>query len=410
MSKHQHPLAPQRAARNHALKILSIATLFVFAISAQAQRYNAGDIVQNFTLTNRATNQPVSLHDFEGKIVFLEWFAYWCPFCQAAASQTETGIVQHYANGGNVDGIPVIHVSINLESSGANLTQQFIDKYHLNLVLNDYDRSLANRFAGGGQPIFAIINGVENSSTHQQWELVYSRLGYGDTQHPIGAFQAAIDSVKMGAAAVEPPEITQQPLAARIATGASYTLSVQANGSELVYQWKKDNTPLSGQTSSQLQLSDASLADSGRYSVDISNSGGLVSSAEADLKVVQSLPDFLASAGLSDANLAADADPDRDGYPNALEYLAQTNPNSATDVPKATLEFTSENSVPALRIQFESSPETIGYDLAAYFWSYPSSAGNSMRPLSLGQSSEVIEPIPAAATTFLGRLQATPSQ
>ncbi len=401
MNKHQQLI--------HAYKVLSIVILFVFAASLHAQRYETGDIVENFSLTDRATNKPVSLHDFEGKIVFLEWFAYWCPYCQAAAAQTESGIVNHYENTqGNPDGIPVIHVAINLESTGADLIQKFIDKYHLNLVLNDYDRGLANRFQRGGQPIFAIINGVKNASTHQQWELIYSRLGYGDTQHPISAFRAAIDSVKMGSPTVA-PVITQQPQAARIATGTSHTLSVQASGSDLAYQWKKDNSPLSGQTSPQLQLSDASLADSGSYSVDISNSAGLVSSAEAVLHVVQSLSDFLENAGLTNENLAPDADPDRDGFPNALEYLAQSNPNAATDVPNATLEFTLENNVPALRIQFESSPETIGYDLAALFWSYPSSAGNAIHTLSLGQSSEVIEPIPATATTFLGRLQATPS-
>ena len=44
---------------------------------AQAQRYQPGDIVEDFTLINRATGSPIRLSDYAGKIVFLEWFAWW---------------------------------------------------------------------------------------------------------------------------------------------------------------------------------------------------------------------------------------------------------------------------------------------------------------------------------------------
>jgi hypothetical protein len=44
---------------------------------AQAQRYQPGDVVEDFTLINRATGNPIRLSDYAGKIVFLEWFAWW---------------------------------------------------------------------------------------------------------------------------------------------------------------------------------------------------------------------------------------------------------------------------------------------------------------------------------------------
>jgi hypothetical protein len=44
---------------------------------AQAQRYNTGDVVEDFTLINRATGTPLRLSDYSGKIIFLEWFAWW---------------------------------------------------------------------------------------------------------------------------------------------------------------------------------------------------------------------------------------------------------------------------------------------------------------------------------------------
>ena len=39
--------------------------------------YSEGDLVEDFTLVNRTTGEPLSLSDFEGSIIFLEWFAWW---------------------------------------------------------------------------------------------------------------------------------------------------------------------------------------------------------------------------------------------------------------------------------------------------------------------------------------------
>ena len=95
-----------------------------------------------------------------------------------------------------------MHVALNLQRNAENSTQSFIDFYRLPFVLNDFDREVANRFQNGGQPIFAIINGVANSPSHQLWELVYTRLGYGDLSQPITEFRQAVNSVR---AAVDVP-------------------------------------------------------------------------------------------------------------------------------------------------------------------------------------------------------------
>ena len=199
MVSHKRKTSGKHWGIRHFVLLLLLGGLFQ---SAQAQRYERGDIVENFTLTNRETGQPVSLYDLEGKIIFLEWFAYWCPFCQAAAADVEPGIVEHYRNlGGNPNGVEVMHVALNLERTNASRTDSFINFYNFSFVLEDTSRLVANRFANGGQPIFAIINGVANSPSHEQWELVYSRLGYGDLTQPIQEFRSFINSV---AAASEP--------------------------------------------------------------------------------------------------------------------------------------------------------------------------------------------------------------
>ncbi len=160
--------------------------------------YRVGDGVEDFSLVNRATRQPIQLTDFAGKIVVLEWFAWWCPFCQAAAPQLRDGVGLHYkSRGGNPAGIEVVHVGINLQSGQESQTQNFVNRAGLDVVLEDFNRSLANRFfPTGGQPLFAIINGVTNSPSHRPWELIYARQGYGQTTFPIADFRAAIDAVE----------------------------------------------------------------------------------------------------------------------------------------------------------------------------------------------------------------------
>ena len=190
-------------------KPLLIALTLLTGGIASAQRYSPGDIVENFTLDNPATGQKVDLYDLEGKVLFLEWFAWWCPFCQAAAAQVETGIVDFYSSG-NPNGVPVMHVALNLQANAESQSQSFIDRYDIKYVLNDFNRAVANRFQSGGQPIFAIINGVKNSASHEQWELLYSLSGYGSTDQPISTFRSHIDSVKAG---IDPgPTVPQELL------------------------------------------------------------------------------------------------------------------------------------------------------------------------------------------------------
>ncbi len=180
--------------------LIALLLLTVGTVSGQTT-YSVGDIVENFTLVNHATGKEVDLYDLEGKVLFLEWFAWWCPFCQAAAAQVETGIVDYYktTGGKNPDGVPVMHVGLNMDEDETQ-SRSFIDRYDIEYVLNDFNRAIANRFQTGGQPIFAIINGVKNSSSHEQWELLYSRLGYGleNQPQPIKEFRSHINSVKAG--------------------------------------------------------------------------------------------------------------------------------------------------------------------------------------------------------------------
>jgi thiol-disulfide isomerase/thioredoxin len=191
--------------------------------SAQAATYRVGDIVTNFTFAARrqftrpdGTIVPpggaVRLSDFAGRIVFLEWFAVWCPFCVAAAPQVDVGITDWYAaRGGNPYGVPVLHVAVNQEPRSIYQadTDTFITQQGFGITVNDYGPGLGTnrvRFMlqASGQPTFAVINGVTNSPSHQPWQLLVNHLGFGDTQFSteLANFRAIIDTVQ---APVVPP-------------------------------------------------------------------------------------------------------------------------------------------------------------------------------------------------------------
>ena len=205
-----------------------------------ASTYRVGDTVANFTLVARRpfarpdgspvpAGATVQLRDFAGRIVFLEWFAVWCPYCVAAAPQVEAGIVDHYASrGGNPHGVPVLHIAVNQEprSFYQAQTENFIDQQGFGITVNDYDNTSTNRvrfmFQSSGQPIFAVINGVTNSPTHQPWQLLVNHLGYGDTDFNIelANFRAIIDTVQ--------PPVSRPQLDAARRVGADFEFALQS--------------------------------------------------------------------------------------------------------------------------------------------------------------------------------------
>jgi len=86
------------------------------------------------------------------------------------------------------------------------------------------------------------------------------------------------------------PEISTNPTAVSIIQGTGTTLSVQAEGKFLSYQWQKNGVNISGQNTSSLSLSNASVSEDANYSVVISNDWGSVTSPLARVTVATALP------------------------------------------------------------------------------------------------------------------------
>lgn len=229
-----------RLLKNCARMLLLALALTQTIQPAEAATYQVGQTVTNFSFAARRqftrhdgtvvpAGATVRLADFAGRIVFLEWFAVWCPYCVAAAPQVDTGIVDWYAaRGGNPFGVPVLHIAVNQESASfyQAQTESFITQQGFSPVVNDYGPGLGtNRvrflFQNSGQPIFVVINGVTNSPSHQPWQLLVNHLGYGDTDfnQELANFRALIDTV-------QPPAVPPQLANAR-RLGADFEFSFQ---------------------------------------------------------------------------------------------------------------------------------------------------------------------------------------
>ena len=90
---------------------------------------------------------------------------------------------------------------------------------------------------------------------------------------------------------VDPPKIAQQPESKSVATGASTTLTVEACGDDLQFQWKKDGKVLHddskyrGTKTHTLRITDVKKNDKGSYQCLVKNDVNEVVSEVADLTV-----------------------------------------------------------------------------------------------------------------------------
>ncbi|HEX7863111.1 MAG TPA: immunoglobulin domain-containing protein [Verrucomicrobiae bacterium] len=72
--------------------------------------------------------------------------------------------------------------------------------------------------------------------------------------------------------ALAPPRITRQPLATNVAVGGVLRFSVEAFGAgQLSFRWNKNGVPIPGATDRELVVTNATLANSGTYTVSVSS-------------------------------------------------------------------------------------------------------------------------------------------
>ena len=121
-----------------------------------------------------------------------------------------------------------------------------------------------------------VLSGVQNSHAGAYHAVVSNEAG----------------SVTSGSATLTvtqpltPPSFTLQPQTQTVLTGGNVTLSVAATGSApLTYQWRFNNTPITGATNSTYPLTNVQVSHAGNYAAVVSNPAGSVLSATATLTV-----------------------------------------------------------------------------------------------------------------------------
>ena len=62
----------------------------------QAQVAKVGDTAEDFEITNRETGEPLRLSDYEGHVVVLDFFAWWCGPCRTSSPDVEKKVYQYF--------------------------------------------------------------------------------------------------------------------------------------------------------------------------------------------------------------------------------------------------------------------------------------------------------------------------
>lgn len=105
---------------------------------------------QDFTLKDMDDNS-VSLSDYRGKVVFLDFWATWCPPCRSSIPEVEK-LYEEYKN--NED---FVILGINM-GEAKNEVEKFLKKNKMNYKVLLGDNMVASQFSIRGIPAFFIID------------------------------------------------------------------------------------------------------------------------------------------------------------------------------------------------------------------------------------------------------------
>jgi hypothetical protein len=181
-------------------------------------------------------------------------------------------------------------LGINTDRTSTIRTDQFISLIGFDTVLDDPTGVGYAVFGPGGSASrYVIINGVADSPTHKQWEVLFSAQTFlpGVNEGPPPRLIDIIESVKPPSAA---PQITAHPAAQSVRAGGAVVLNVTVTGSApLMFRWFRDGQPLDVPGNPELRLDAAQAQDSGVYTVEVSNSAGKASSNAALVTVCASV-------------------------------------------------------------------------------------------------------------------------
>ncbi len=114
----------------------------LFHPTAAAQ--NDDRIAPDFTLTD-LSGKTIKLSDYRGKVLFLNFWATWCPPCRAEIPDFIEAYSQESANGLEILGI-------SLDTRGKEVVRAFVEKYEINYPVVLESRQKTDKIVNDYQP------------------------------------------------------------------------------------------------------------------------------------------------------------------------------------------------------------------------------------------------------------------
>lgn len=113
----------------------------------------------SFSLPELDSGEQVSLDDFRGQIVVLDFFNANCGDCFRVSWELEADVQAYYAaRSGNPHGIAVQVIAVNSEAAEQEDMAVFLQKTGIDLVLDDPAGALLQRYGGTSLPYLVVID------------------------------------------------------------------------------------------------------------------------------------------------------------------------------------------------------------------------------------------------------------
>lgn len=131
--------------------VLILLTVAVVGCSRQEEPVVEGKVAPDFTLKDLAGRQ-VRLSDFRGKVVFLNFWATWCPPCrEEIPSMVRLNRI--------MDGKPFQMLAVSIDEGGKDAVDNFVKNSGTVLpALLDTNQSISKRYGTTGVPETFILD------------------------------------------------------------------------------------------------------------------------------------------------------------------------------------------------------------------------------------------------------------
>jgi hypothetical protein len=195
---------------------------------------------------------------------------------------------------------------LTITAGGAKVTTPIstngipIPGFRMSIISSFYGAAAAYRFSNLPPGLSGSLQGVITGTPTQTGQYTVLVTGYEHSNASGNSFQTSFPVSVVDQA----PNVVTPPASQTVVAGSSVSFKVTATGTGLLYRWLKDDIELAAPagTAAAYSIASAKTTDAGRYKVRISNTGGVVVSAEAILTVTQPGPTLVAGPLGSDVH------------------------------------------------------------------------------------------------------------